>query len=129
MTFTAFHDVLKAQSDAIKTLERALESKATKSELAAASQSKASAADVEMQLQQIKMQLKMKADRSAGSQHWQACAATSMQPSAVGLMQPIATKNDSCTHHGPNPMLVPEARRCRNQKPYAFVPHECEPHH
>jgi hypothetical protein len=67
MTFTAFHDVLKAQSDAIKTLERALESKATKSDLAAVSQSKASAADVEMQLQQLKMQIKMKADRSAGS--------------------------------------------------------------
>ena len=81
LTFSAFHDVLKAQSDAIKTLERALETKATKSELAAVSQAKASAADVDAQLSQIRGALKMKADRcgglgralgrrSAKRQHW-----------------------------------------------------------
>lgn len=110
MTFTAFHDVLKAQSDAIKTLERALESKATKSELAAVSQSKASAADVEMQLQQLKMQLKLKADRSAGSQHLQACLRShSHTATCCGADASHARANSCCSHMLPSWQPLPTA--------------------
>jgi len=40
LTFKAFHDVLKAQGEAIKTLERAVDAKASKQDVAAALQAR-----------------------------------------------------------------------------------------
>jgi hypothetical protein len=50
VTFKAFHDVLKAQGEAIRSLERAVEKKASQREVATALAAKASAAELEAQL-------------------------------------------------------------------------------
>ena len=62
VTFKAFHDVMRAQGDAIKKLERAVDSKADRREAAAALSAKANAADVSMQLHDLEAQLHRKAD-------------------------------------------------------------------
>mmetsp|Transcript_19903 Transcript_19903/g.64787 ORF Transcript_19903/g.64787 Transcript_19903/m.64787 type:complete len:595 (-) Transcript_19903:899-2683(-) len=60
LTFKAFHDVLRAQGEAIKTLEQAVESKASKAEVAAALQAKANASDVSARLMELNMLLSAK---------------------------------------------------------------------
>ena len=62
MTFKAFHDVLRAQGDAIKNLERVVDAKANRKEVSAALASKASAADVCAQLNDTQHLLCLKAD-------------------------------------------------------------------
>jgi hypothetical protein len=55
ITFKAFHDVLKAQGEAIKTLERALESKAASSDVASALQHKANTTEVAQRLRDVRV--------------------------------------------------------------------------
>jgi hypothetical protein len=62
LTFKAFHDVLKAQGDAIKKLEKALDSKSDRREVAAALAAKANAADLSVRLHDYESQLMRKAD-------------------------------------------------------------------
>ena len=46
LTFKAFHDVLRVQGESIKSLERALDSKASRSEVSLALQSRASGVEM-----------------------------------------------------------------------------------
>lgn len=62
MTFKAFHDVLRAQGDAIVNLQRAVEAKANRKEVSAVLASKASASEVCSQFQEMEQQLCLKAD-------------------------------------------------------------------
>lgn len=62
ITFKAFHDVLKAQGDAIKSLERVVDAKANRNEVGAALAAKASASEVCSQLKDMEHQLCHKAD-------------------------------------------------------------------
>jgi hypothetical protein len=62
VTFKAFHDVLKAQGDAIKSLERIVDAKANRKEVSAALAAKASATEVCRQMKDIEHQLCHKAD-------------------------------------------------------------------
>jgi hypothetical protein len=63
MTFKAFHDVLRAQGDAIKNLERVVEAKANRKEVSAALACKAPAAEVCCQLKDLEHQLCLKVDK------------------------------------------------------------------
>jgi hypothetical protein len=51
LTFKAFHDVLKAQGEAIKTLERAVDAKASKQDVAAALQARGAQQGQDMAVQ------------------------------------------------------------------------------
>jgi hypothetical protein len=62
LTFKAFHDVLKAQGDAIKKLEKVIDSKADRREVAAALAAKANASDLSVRLHGFESQLMCKAD-------------------------------------------------------------------
>lgn len=62
LTFKAFHDVLKAQGEAIKTLERAVDNKANKAEVNAALQQRHAASDVAAQLAELSSAVAGKAD-------------------------------------------------------------------
>lgn len=62
LTFKAFHDVLKAQGEALKTLERAVDSKASKAEVAAALHAKAATADVHERIKALSDAVARKAD-------------------------------------------------------------------
>lgn len=62
VTFKAFHDVLKAQGDAIKTLERVMDTKANRNEVASALAAKASAADLSGRMHDLESMLFRKAD-------------------------------------------------------------------
>mmetsp|Transcript_41386 Transcript_41386/g.69226 ORF Transcript_41386/g.69226 Transcript_41386/m.69226 type:complete len:636 (+) Transcript_41386:16-1923(+) len=64
LTFKAFHDVLKSQGEAIKTLERATEHKANKNEVANALQHKAGTHELNAKLLEINAALASKADGS-----------------------------------------------------------------
>ena len=60
-TFKALHDVIKAQGDAVKSLERQLESKASNADVQAALQRKANISDVNRSLTDITHALEGKA--------------------------------------------------------------------
>ena len=62
LTFKAFHDVLKAQGDAIKTLERVVDTKANRNEVASALAAKASSVEMSGRLHDLETQLFRKAD-------------------------------------------------------------------
>ena len=62
LTFKAFHDVLKAQGEAIKTLERAVDNKANKAEVNAALQQRHAANDFAAQLAELSSSIAGKAD-------------------------------------------------------------------
>lgn len=62
LTFKAFHDVLKAQGEAIKTLERAVDNKANAAEVDAALQQRAAASDFAAQLMELSSAVAGKAD-------------------------------------------------------------------
>ena len=62
LTFKAFHDVLKAQGDAIKGLERAVDAKANRREVANALAAKADAAQLCERMQGLEALLTRKAD-------------------------------------------------------------------
>lgn len=62
VTFKAFHDVLKAQGDAIRSLERALDKKASQREVATALAAKVSAEELADKLHTIDTHLARKAD-------------------------------------------------------------------
>ena len=62
VTFKAFHDVLKAQGEAIRSLERAVEKKASQREVASALAAKASAAELSDAVKCLEAQLFRKAD-------------------------------------------------------------------
>ncbi|KAG2483934.1 hypothetical protein HYH03_017254 [Edaphochlamys debaryana] len=64
LTFKAFHDVLRAQGDAIKALERSVDAKASRAELTASMQQKANAADMAARLRELETLLSTKADTS-----------------------------------------------------------------
>mmetsp|Transcript_29692 Transcript_29692/g.95427 ORF Transcript_29692/g.95427 Transcript_29692/m.95427 type:complete len:501 (+) Transcript_29692:516-2018(+) len=66
LTFKAFHDVLKAQGDAIKTLEKAVEGKVGRGELNAALQNKASTMDTNAKLLELSVALGQKMDQMEG---------------------------------------------------------------
>lgn len=57
VTFKAFHDVLKAQGDAIKTLERVMDTKANRNEVSSALAAKASAADLSGRMHDLESML------------------------------------------------------------------------
>ena len=65
VTFKAFHDVLKAQGDTIRSLERALDKKASQREVAAVLATKVSAEELADKLHSVDAQLARKADATA----------------------------------------------------------------
>jgi hypothetical protein len=67
LTFKAFHDVLKAQGDAIKTLERVVDTKANHREVKNALAAKASASELERRLRDLEAQLFCKADAAVST--------------------------------------------------------------
>eukprot|EP00798_Chlamydomonas_sp_ICE-L_P003123 gene3123-13135_t len=64
VTFRAFHDVLRAQGEAIKALERTVDTKASRAEASSALGQKANAAEVAGRLAEIESMLHKKADIS-----------------------------------------------------------------
>ncbi|GLC55872.1 hypothetical protein PLESTB_001038300 [Pleodorina starrii] len=62
LTFKAFHDVLRTQAEAIKALERSVETKASRAEMAASLQQKANTADMAARLRELETQVATKAD-------------------------------------------------------------------
>ncbi|MEW5298119.1 MAG: hypothetical protein WDW36_001275 [Sanguina aurantia] len=64
LTFKAFHDVLKAQGEAIKALERSVDSKAGRTETALALQTKANTPEVAARLREMELVISSKADSS-----------------------------------------------------------------
>ena len=57
MTFKAFHDVLRAQGDTIKALERNVDTKAGRAEMSASLQQKANSNDMAGRLREVRQQL------------------------------------------------------------------------
>lgn len=53
LTFKAFHDVLKAQGEAIKALERSVDTKAGRTEATLALQTKANTSEVAARLREV----------------------------------------------------------------------------
>ncbi|GFR46717.1 hypothetical protein Agub_g8340 [Astrephomene gubernaculifera] len=62
LTFKAFHDVLRAQGEAIKAIERAVDTKASRAEVATSLQQKANAADMAARIRELETLLASKAD-------------------------------------------------------------------
>lgn len=64
LTFKAFHDALRVQAEAIRSLETALESKAESEDVWMAVQDKASSAEVHSRLAEMRSILSSKPDRN-----------------------------------------------------------------
>jgi hypothetical protein len=64
ITFKSFHDVLRSQAEQIKSLERQVDSKAGRSEVATAMQQKANAGEVASKMTELELMLHSKADIS-----------------------------------------------------------------
>ncbi|GLI62651.1 hypothetical protein VaNZ11_005299 [Volvox africanus] len=62
LTFKAFHDVLRTQAEAIKAIERSVDTKASRAEMAASLQQKANAADLAARMKEMETQMAQKAD-------------------------------------------------------------------
>ena len=73
LTFKAFHDELKAQGDAIKGLERAVDAKSNRREVANALAAKADAAQLCEQMHSLETMLTRKADKSVSTAHDYTC--------------------------------------------------------
>ncbi|KAG2452969.1 hypothetical protein HYH02_002306 [Chlamydomonas schloesseri] len=64
LTFKAFHDVLRAQGDAIKAIERAVDTKASRAEVTTGLQQKANVSDMAARIRELETLLATKADIS-----------------------------------------------------------------
>lgn len=57
VTFKAFHDVLRTQGDTIKALERNMDTKASRADVATSLQQKANASDTAARLREVSVLL------------------------------------------------------------------------
>ncbi|KAK3245432.1 hypothetical protein CYMTET_44996 [Cymbomonas tetramitiformis] len=127
LTFKAFHDVLKAQGDAIKTLERSVENKANKSEVTNSLQQKVGVTELNAKLLEVNTLLASKVDvtemtqemdrmakRSEVEAAWKASAAETR-----GMLEMRATCADFEAFRDESDRMIQTMRTELNRK--AFV--------
>lgn len=112
LTFKAFHDVLRAQGDAIKTLERVVDTKANHREVKTALAATVSASELEGRLHDLEAQLFRKADAAVCPHYPSAYHLSSSHLGRLGwpcVQLRVGAHGLACVRAGHHPKHVPRA--------------------